>query len=116
MRTVRDTPLIKFEETQIALFPDISRRNLMQRKMVRPLLEAMWKAEIRYRWGFPFGLIATRDGKTVVLRTKDDFKKFVAILDLPLIDFADWRRNNINSIIQRPEPWSQVPEKSRQRT
>lgn len=36
MRIVQYTPLIEYEGTQISLFPDISRRTLMQRRMVRP--------------------------------------------------------------------------------
>lgn len=88
----------------------------MQLRMVRPLLEAMRLAEIRYRWGFPFCLSASQNGKTAVLRTKDDLKIFLEILDLPPINFLDWRVNNVNLRTQRPEPWSRVPERGQQRT
>lgn len=41
MRILWDTPTIEYEGAQIFLFSDISRRTLMQRGMVHPLLEAL---------------------------------------------------------------------------
>ncbi|XP_073462226.1 uncharacterized protein [Aquarana catesbeiana] len=95
MKTARNTPIITFEGSNIALYPDISKRTLFKRGSVRPLLEILRKAEIKYRWGFPFSLTASRGGKTATLRTKDDLKSFTEKLDLPMVDFMDWRINTL---------------------
>lgn len=116
MRTVRDMSVIEFEGNEIALFPDLTRPILRHHRMVCPLLENMRRLYVRYRWGFPFCLIATRDGKTTILRKKDDLKLFLNILNLPPMDFPDWRTFNMSPPLQHLEPWSQAPESNRQRT
>lgn len=85
----RTKPTILFEGLNIALYPDISRRTLYQRRAVRPLLEALRAVETKYCWGYPFSLTASRNGKTATLRTKDDLESFVQKLDLPMVDFVD---------------------------
>lgn len=52
MKAARSKSKIDFEGGQISLFMDLSRRTLMQRRAVRPLLN------VNYRWGFPFCIMA----------------------------------------------------------
>lgn len=63
----------------------------MQRRALRPLLETIQKAGLPYRWGFPFYLQATRDGRQATLHTKDDLPHFLDTLELEPVDFPDWR-------------------------
>lgn len=111
MKMARDNPRITFEGSNIALYPDISKRTLFKRGAVRPLMEILRKAEIKYRWGFPFSLTASRNGRTSTLRTKDDLKVFVEKLDLPMVDFVDWRISCLGPPLQRAEKWQEVPAK-----
>lgn len=100
MKMARSKPEIVFDGINLALYPDISRRTLYQRRLVRPLLEALCFAKVKYWWGFPFSLTASRIGKTATLCTKDDLEPFVEILDLPLVDFTDWRINYLGLLLQ----------------
>lgn len=109
MKTARNNPTITFEGSNIALYPDISRRTLFKRGSVHPLLEVLREAEIKYRWGFPFSLTAARNRKTATLRTKDDLKSFVEKLDLPLVDFIDWRIHFLGPPLQQADKWQEVP-------
>lgn len=77
----------------------------MQCQTVQPLLEAMRAVDVKYHWGFPFLIIAGRNGKTAVPQTKDALQHFLEMLHLPLVDFPDWRLNNTKPLLQRPEQW-----------
>lgn len=109
MKIARSNPEIVFDGINLSLYPDISRRTLYQHRSVQPWLEALHSMEVNYCWGFPFSLTASRHGKTATLHTKDDLKSFVESLELPLVDFIDWRTSNLGSPLQRPEHWQQVP-------
>lgn len=89
MKAVRDKPVVKFEGAELALFPDLSYRTRMQQRMIKPLLEALKAADVKYRWGYPFKVTATRNGRTATLRNKDDLQNFIEILELPKVDFPD---------------------------
>lgn len=61
----------------------------MQCRALHPLLETVQKAGLPYRWGFPFYLQVSKDGRQATLRTKDDLPHFLDTLGLELIDFPD---------------------------
>lgn len=107
MKMARSKPEIAIDGINIALYPDILCRTLYQCRLVQHLLEVLRSAEVKYRWRYPFSL----NGKTATLRTKDDLESFVEILDLPLVDFIDWRINHLGSLLQRPERWQEIPAK-----
>ena len=109
MRAAREGAGIEFEGGQIALFPDLSRRTLMQRRTIKPLLEALRAVDVRYRWGYPFKITATRNGRTASLQNKDDLQHFIDVLELPQVDFPDWRFKNQGTVMQSPGRWQQVP-------
>lgn len=115
MKITRSKSEIIFDGAYISLYPDLSRRTLMQRRTVKLLLEALRAVETNYRWGFPFSLTASRNGKTATLRTKDDLQLFVETLDLLLTEFVDWRRNNFMNPLQRPAQWQQMPNRYQRR-
>lgn len=77
----------------------------MQHRALRPLLEAIRKADLPYRWGFPFYLQVTKDGRQVTLGTKDDLPRFLATLGLEPVDFPDWRGLQEYPLVQLPQPW-----------
>lgn len=115
MKAARDKPIIDFDGDQFTLFPDLSRRTLMQRRAARPLLKILRSVDFKYRWGFPFHLTAFWHRKTAVLRTKDDLQYFVETLALPKTDFSDWRLDSSIPSIYHPKRWQQVPVRSRHR-
>lgn len=87
-KAVRNRSTVEFDGTQISLFTDLTYRTLMQRQTVRPLLEALRAIDVKYRWGFPFCIMAAQNGKTAVLRTKDDLQHFFRNTGLALRGFS----------------------------
>lgn len=84
----------------------------MQRQ---PLLEALRLVNVKYWWGFFFCITGTRNGKTATLRTKYDLQHFLKLLELPSVDFPDWRLDSPQSPLQCPERWLQVMARGRRK-
>lgn len=80
----------------------------MHRRSLRPLLETLRTQQTTFRWGFPFRLPTSRNGKSAVLRHKDDLQHFCDTLYVPVVDFPDWRLQGAIPIPQRPERWRRV--------
>ena len=116
MQKMRGKSHYDFDGAQLS-YQDISRRTLMQRRLLRPLLVALQDAGLSYRWGFPFYLQATKDGRTVTLRTKDDLPHFLSSLDLDQVDFPDWRTLSVVPTITLPPsgPWQTAKRRNRRR-
>lgn len=112
---MRGKQYFDFDGAHLYFYQDISRRTLMQRRALRPLLEALQKAGLPYRWGFPFYLQATKEGKNVTLRTKDDLPFFLETLGLEPVDFPDWRGPSDHPHLQLPQPWLTANRRSRRR-
>lgn len=97
------------------LFPDLSRHTLMQRRALKPLLEDLQDAHLTYRWGFPFSLSVTKDGRHVTLRNKMDLPQFLSHLGLPSIDIPDWRTSPEIPVPARSQPWQPVGRRGQNR-
>lgn len=69
-----------FDGAHVYFYQDISRHTLMQRRALRPLLEAVQKAGLPYPCGFLFYLQVS----------KDDLPHFLETLGLEAVDFPDW--------------------------
>lgn len=91
MTQVRGLRHVDFDGAKLSFFPDLSRRTLMQHRALKPLLAALQDGQLPYRWGFPFSLSATKDGKQSTLRSKADLPHFLESLGLPQVDIPDRR-------------------------
>lgn len=115
MQKLCGKPYFDFDGADLAFYQDISRRTLMQRRALRPFLEAIQAAGLPYRWGFPFFPQVTKDGKPVTLRTKDDLPHFLTSLNLDPVDFPDWRGTLDFPPTWPPQPQPWLPAKRRSR-
>lgn len=117
MQKMRGKPFFDFDGARLAFYQDVSRRTLMQRRALRPLLEAIQGAGLTYRWRFPFCLQVIKDGKTVSLRTKDDLPSFLSSLALEPVDFPDWRGSSDfgSAKLPEPQPWQSARRQGRRR-
>lgn len=107
---VRGLRHVDFDGVKLSFFPDLSRRTLMQRRALKPLLEALQDAKLLYRWGFSFSLLVTKDGQQFTLQNKDDLPLFLESLGLPLVDIPDWTAFPEIPLPPRPQP-TQWPQK-----
>lgn len=117
MQKMQGKPYFDFDGAHLPFYQDISRRTLMQRRSLRPLLIAIQDAGLQQRWGFPFFLQFTKEGRTVTLRTKDDLPNFLSSLDLDPVDFPD-RRGTPDFPTTRlppPQPWQSDKRRNRRR-
>lgn len=74
-----------FNDSPVMLLTDLSRQTLLMRKALKPVTDAVQAEQIKYRWGFPFQLSASHNGKLAVFRTLGDLVNFLATFELPQI-------------------------------
>lgn len=67
---------IDYAGSPLQLYPDLLWVTLQKRRHVKPLLLLLTDNGISYRWGFPFALLASKNGCTAVLHTFDDLPSF----------------------------------------
>lgn len=101
LRNARIRQHLQYQGSEIRLFQDLSNITLQRRRELRPLLECLRARAITYRWKFPFGLSASNNGHTALLRVPEDLEQFCSTLNIPFIDLPDWysefRRQDPNS-------------------
>lgn len=91
MQKMGKRPVFDFDGAHLSVYQNLFRCTLMQRRALCPLLPVIQAAGLTYRWGFPFILQVSKNGRWAVLRTKDDLPHFLHNLELEPIDFPDWR-------------------------
>lgn len=79
-----------YEDITIQIYQDLSQITLQHRRDLRPLLEALRNKSIIYRWKFPFGLLATYQGQSALLRVPEDLRPFCKAMDIPYMDVPEW--------------------------
>lgn len=79
-----------YEGTVIQIYQDLSNITLQHRRDLRPLLDALRDKNIIYRWKFPFGLLATNQGHSALLRVPEELQQFCNTMGIPHIDVPNW--------------------------
>lgn len=79
-----------FQGSMIKIYQDLSNISLKRRSELRPLLDILRARSIIYRWKFPFGLSASHQGRTALLRVPEDLEHFCFNLDIPPVALPDW--------------------------
>lgn len=81
---------IMFEGAEIHIYQDLSGITLKNRRDLKPLLDTLRAKNIPYRWKFPFGLSATFQGRTALLRVPEDLPSFCNTMGIPLAEVPNW--------------------------
>lgn len=111
MTAARARREIHFADSAIQLFPDLAWVTLQRRRHLRPLISLLRARNIPYRWGFPFSLTATLNGKSAVLRCPADLPAFCSHLDVDQPPLPDWE---LSLTPTAPKPaWHRVHHKRR---
>lgn len=82
---------IDFDGANIKIFPDVSRRTLAMRRIVRPLLDKIRECGASYRWGHPFHLIIRKDSRSFPLKSPADLPEAFAFLATDPVAVPDWQ-------------------------
>lgn len=56
--------VLEFDGAAVHLLPDFSRKTLLMRKTLKPLLEQLGELGLTYKWGHPFHLIVRKGNNT----------------------------------------------------
>lgn len=76
LQAARSQESISFNGTPVMLLTDLSRKTLLMRKALKPVTDTLQAKQIKYRWGFPFHLSASHNGKSSTFRTLRDMANF----------------------------------------
>lgn len=113
MKAARSQDAIYFNGTPISLLPDVSKLTLDMRRALKPLTSALQAKQIKYRWGFPFNLFASHDGKSATFRTLGDLPKFLGTFELPQIPIPDWPLHAATPGFQTTTGWQTKTKKNK---
>lgn len=83
MKRSRQQEQIQYQGSDIQIFADISPYTIQKRRSLKPLLAALTKKDIKYRWAFPFALKFTYKGKQHAFHSFPEGERL--LLDLKLI-------------------------------
>lgn len=92
MRKAREKDRMLHDNPEIELYQDLSPLTLQQRRALRPLLDSLRARGATYRWGFPFSLTATRNGRTAQLQVPEDLLLFCDQMGIPPIALPEWSK------------------------
>lgn len=65
------------------LLADLSKQTLTMRRALKPVTDALQAKQIKYRWGFPFWLSSSYNGKSVIFCTLGDLANFLGTFEMP---------------------------------
>ena len=89
-RRLRGKPPLRYRETDLQIFSDLSKETLARRRQLKPLLELMRAQNIKYQWGFPACLIGIKGGKMARLRFPEELNDFCSKMQLEPPDLSTW--------------------------
>lgn len=90
LKKTRDKSQLEYNGCRIYIYQDLSAITLRNRKDLRPLLDVLRTKGIRYRWKFPFGLSASHQGRSALLRVPEELDAFCRTLDIPYVEVPNW--------------------------
>ncbi|OCT84266.1 hypothetical protein XELAEV_18022419mg [Xenopus laevis] len=95
---------LHLEDAAIEIYQDLAYTTVLQRRMLRNVVNHLNELNLPYKWGFPFALLAHKDGKTYILKEPADLVPFSRNVGLPPIDIQDWNR-----FVYPDEPSAETP-------
>lgn len=107
LQKARETPTVEYNGNPVQIYQDLSAITLRHRKDLRPLLDVLRTRGIRYRWKFPFGLSASHQGRSALLRVPEDLDTFCRALDIPFTPVPDWYAEFNLQPPHRQPPWEE---------
>lgn len=90
LQKAREKSILEYNGHPIHIYQDLSAITLRHRKDLRSLLDVLKMRGIRYRWKFPFGLFATHQSRSALLRVPEDLDAFCRTLDIPYTPVPNW--------------------------
>uniref|UniRef100_A0A8C5MJ26 Uncharacterized protein n=1 Tax=Leptobrachium leishanense TaxID=445787 RepID=A0A8C5MJ26_9ANUR len=98
-----------FHQCSIELYQDLSPFTLAARRCLQPVTQALRRANLPYRWGFPFTLLALNNGVRHTICYPTDVPAFLEALELPEVSVRSWEDT------ARPRPDLPRPRRRRSR-
>lgn len=83
-KKLKGAPPLKFENKDLQIFTDLSAGTLERRRQMRPVLDLLRKANLKYSWGFPTSLIVIKEGRSFRMRYMEEMQDFCSNLGIPV--------------------------------
>ncbi|OCT72227.1 hypothetical protein XELAEV_18035196mg [Xenopus laevis] len=102
----REAKIVQLKGDTIEIYQDLAHSPVYQRCLLREVTSLLKASNINYKWGFPFALLATQNGKTYSLKDPTDAPLFFNNLGLPCVDLQEWGRfvyTEDNATMGRPK-------------
>lgn len=81
-RAARAKEPLTFQGHSYQIFTDITQSTIAKRRAMKPLIPTLTHHKIRYRWGFPFALIFTYEGKEYSTKSPEELHRRLLGLSL----------------------------------
>lgn len=94
LKKARLAKSINYDGGDITIYQDISKFTLDKRRQLTPFTRALRDRGIKYRWLYPFGLLATYNNRPYIVKTPDDLATTIRKLNLGHLDIPDWLNEN----------------------
>uniref|UniRef100_A0A8C5Q4Q7 Uncharacterized protein n=1 Tax=Leptobrachium leishanense TaxID=445787 RepID=A0A8C5Q4Q7_9ANUR len=72
LKVLRNPEALDIEYAHLAIFPDLSKATLQQRRNYRPFTTALRDTGMSHRWGYPTKLIVHNEGTTTVISSIEE--------------------------------------------
>lgn len=103
LRKAWDNSPLEWEGHRIQILPDVSRRTLNMRRVLKPLLTRIKEVGASYRWGFPFQLVVRKNGSSFLLKTPSELADLFDFLGIAPFPIPDWLSDDlVIPLPQRP--------------
>lgn len=112
-QSLKNKQPIKYEESILQIFPDLSAETLARRRTLKPLLEHLKLNNIQYSWGFPACLTGRKEGRSATLRYPEDMAIFCDRLNIPLVEIPSWWEAQNNTSTMEEQRWHPIRRKNK---
>lgn len=82
--------VLEFDGAAVHLLPDVSRKTLLMRRSLKPLLDGLGEKGLTYKWGHPFHLIFHKGPDTFSLRHPSELPDLFSFADMEPFPVPNW--------------------------
>lgn len=100
---------IAFEGSTLQLYPDLYWMTLHRRCQLKPLVSLLRAQNISYRWGFPFSLVVSENGRLAMLCSHADLATLCSTIDIEPPNLLDWEMEL--PLLAPPQVWQRTQQK-----
>lgn len=115
MRKARRRDAISFDGAEVIILSDLSRRTLLMRKVMKPLLDLIRSVDATYTWGYPLQLRAHKGEDSFLLSHPSQLTDLFEFLGTQAIEVPNWLQMDLSQVLPASQPRPQRTRRRRRR-